>query len=60
MTPALSQLLCFYFVGGAKEASNLINHPVVNLFGSGIGSTGVNMIVKIINNKLFATTSREW
>ena len=26
--------LRFYFVGCTKEVSNLINHPVVSLFGS--------------------------
>jgi hypothetical protein len=60
LTPAPCHLLRFYFVGGAKEVSNLINRPVVSLFGSGMGSTGADMIAKNINSKLFATTSREW
>ncbi len=59
LTPGLSHLLRFYFVGGTKEVSNLINHTVVSLFGSGMGSTGANMITKSINSKLFATTIRE-
>ncbi len=32
----------------------------MSLFGSGMGSTGANMIAKNITGKLFATTSREW
>ena len=34
LTPVPSHLLRFYFVGFAKEVSNLINHPVVSLFAS--------------------------
>ena len=34
LTPTPNHLLRFYFVGCAKEVSNLINHPVVSLFGS--------------------------
>ena len=34
LTPAPNHLLRFYFVGCAKEVSNLTNHPVVSLFGS--------------------------
>ena len=60
LTPDPIHLLRFYFVGGVKEVINLINHPVVSLFGSGMGRTGVNMIDKSINNQLFTTTSREW
>ena len=56
LTPAQGHLLRFYFVGGAKEVSNLINRPVVSLFGSGMGSTGANMIAKSINSKVFAIT----
>jgi hypothetical protein len=44
LTPAPSHLLRFYFVGCAKEASNLINHPVVSLFGTRVGGTSANMV----------------
>jgi hypothetical protein len=57
LTPALNHLLRFYFVGGAKEVSNLINRPVVSLFGSGMGSTGADMITKHIAHRLSATTT---
>ena len=58
-TPAPSHLLCFYFVVCAKEVSKLINRPVVSLFGTRVGGTGANMIAESVNDKLFATTSRE-
>ena len=59
LTPVPSHLLCFYFVGCAKEVTNLINHPVVILFGSRVNGTGVNMIVENVNDIFFATTRRE-
>ncbi len=34
LTPALSHLLRFYFVGGVKEVSNLINRPVEQTFAN--------------------------
>ena len=43
----------------AKQVSELLNCPIVSLFGSGMDSTGVNVIVKHIQNRLFATTRRE-
>ena len=59
LTPAPSHLLRFYFVGCAKEVSKLINRPVVSLFGTRVSGTGANMIAESVNDKLFATTSRE-
>ena len=59
LTPAPSHMLCFYFEGCVKEVRKLINHPVVSLFGTRVGGTGVNMITENIDNKLCATTSRE-
>ena len=43
----------------AKQVSKLLDCPIVSLFGSGMGSTGANMIAKHIQIRLFATTSRE-
>ena len=43
LTPAPNHLLRFYFVGCAKEVSNLINRPVVSLFGSRVNGTGCHM-----------------
>ncbi len=59
LTPAPGHLLCFYFVGCAKEVSKLINHPVVSLFGTRVSGTGANMIAESVNGEPFATTSRE-
>jgi hypothetical protein len=42
------------------STENLFDCPIVSLFGSGMGSTGPNMIVKSVNSKLCETTSREW
>ena len=59
LTPVPNHLLCFYFVGCAKEVSNLINRPIVSLFGSRVSGTGANMITEGVDDKLFVTTSRE-
>ena len=59
LTPDPRHLLRFYFVGCAKEVRNLINQPVVILVGSGMGSTGANMVDKRVYHELFAT-NREW
>ncbi len=59
LTPAPNHLLRLYFVGCAKEVSKLINRPVVSLFGTRVSGTGANMIAESVNDKLFATTSRE-
>ncbi len=58
LTPDPSHLLCFYFVGCAKEVINLINHPIVSLFGTRVGGTGANMVDKSVYGELFATTNR--
>jgi hypothetical protein len=34
MTPTLNDLLCFYSMCGAEKVSDLINNPVVYLFGT--------------------------
>jgi hypothetical protein len=59
LTPTPNHLLRFYLVGCAKEVSRLINRPVVSLFGTRVSGTGANMITESVNDKLFATTSRE-
>ena len=60
LTPAPSHLLSLYPMCCAKQVSELLDCPIVSLFGSGMGRTGANMIAKSIKGKLFATTSREW
>jgi hypothetical protein len=39
LTPALSYLLSFHFVGCAKEVGELINRPVVNVRDTRVGGT---------------------
>ena len=41
LTPVPNHLLSFYFLGCAKEVSNLINRPVVNLLCTRVGGTSV-------------------
>ncbi len=59
LTPAPNHLLRLYFVGCAKEVSNLINHPVMNLFGSRVIGTGANMIAESVDGNFFANTGRK-
>ena len=59
LTPALSHLLRFHFVGCAKEVSNLTNRPVVSLLGTRVGGTSAEVVPKRIDLKLPATASRE-
>ena len=59
LTLAPSHLLSFNLVRCAKEVSNLINHPVVSLFGSRVTGTGANVVAKSFYGELFATTGRE-
>ena len=56
LTPAPSHLLRFYFVGSVKEVSNLINHPVVSLFGTRVGGTGGNMLAIVTTSERFFGT----
>jgi hypothetical protein len=44
MTPTLNDLLCFYYMCGAEKVSDLINHPVVCLFGTRVGGTCVKVV----------------
>ncbi len=59
MTPTRSHLLCFHFVGCAKEVRNLINLPVVSLLDTRVGRTSAEVVPQWINLKLPTTTSRE-
>ena len=34
LTPASNNLLCLYFMGGAEQVSDLINSPIMCLFGT--------------------------
>ena len=60
LTPALNHLLCFHFVGCAKEVSTLTNHPVVRLLGTRVGGTSTQVFPKSIDLKLPTTANREW
>ena len=59
LTPAPRHLWRFYFMGCAKEVSNLINRPVVSLLGTRVGGTSTKMVPQRIQLELLATTSRE-
>ena len=59
LTPAPSHLLRFCFMGCAKEASKLINRPVVSLLGTRVGGTSAEVVTKRVYLKLLAPTSRE-
>ncbi len=54
-----NHLLWFYSVGCVKEVINLINHPVVSLFGSRVSGAGASVVVKRVYGELFATKDRE-
>ncbi len=47
-TSAFSHLLCFHFVCCAEKFSELVNRPVVGLFGTLVSGTGTEMITKSI------------
>ncbi len=59
LTPGPNHPFRFYLVGCVKEVINLINHPVVRLFGSRVISTGCHMVAESVDWELFATTGRE-
>jgi hypothetical protein len=44
LTLTFNDLLCFYFMCRAEKVSNLINHPVVCLFGNRVGGTRVKVV----------------
>jgi hypothetical protein len=44
MTPTLNDLLCFFSMCGEEKVSDLINHPVVCLFGTRVGGTRVKVV----------------
>ena len=58
LTPVFNHLLCFHFVCCAKKVSELINHPVVCLFGTRVGGTRVKVVTKSVYLKL--PTTREF
>ncbi len=51
LTPDPTHLLCFYFVGCAKEVSNLINLTVVSFFGSRVSGTGCHMVTERVDGE---------
>jgi hypothetical protein len=44
LTSAFNHLLCFNLMRCAKKVSNLINHPVVCLFGTRVGGTRFQVV----------------
>jgi hypothetical protein len=59
LTPAPDHLLCFHFVCCVEKVSDLINHPVVSLLNTRVVGTSAEVVTKIIELELFATTNRE-
>ena len=59
LTPAPNHPLRLSPVGCPKEVRQLLNRPVVSLFGSRVSSTGCHMVAKSVNVEPFATTGRE-
>ncbi len=55
LTPGLSNLFRFHFVGCVNEVSNLTNRPVVSRLGTRVGGTRAEVVPKRINLKLPAT-----
>jgi hypothetical protein len=44
LTLTFNDMLCFYFMICVEKVSNLINHPVVCLFGTRVGGTRVKVV----------------
>jgi hypothetical protein len=44
LTPTFNDLLCFYSMCGVEKVNDLINHPVVCLFGTRVGDTRVKVV----------------
>jgi hypothetical protein len=44
LTSAFNHLMCFDLMCCSKKVSNLINHPVVCLFGTRVGGTRVKVV----------------
>jgi hypothetical protein len=59
LSETFDDLLCFYFMCCAEKVRNLINRPVVCLFGTRVGGTRVKVITYGVSLKFPATTSRE-
>jgi hypothetical protein len=59
LTPSPNHLSSFCLMGCAKDVSNLVNHPIVSLLGTRVGSTRAKVIPKQVYLKLPATTTRE-
>ncbi len=60
LTPDPNHPLSFYFVGCAKEVSNLINCPVVILFGSRVSGTGWHMVTESVEVCRFSASMTIW
>ncbi len=59
LTPSPNHPFRFYLVGCPEEVCQLINRPVVILFGSRVSSTGCHMVAESVDRELFTTTGRE-
>ena len=59
LSTAFNHLLRFHLMCCAKEVSDLINRPVVRLFGTQVGSTRAKVVTYTIYLKFPANTSCE-
>jgi hypothetical protein len=57
-TPAFSYVLRLEFICCAEKVSQLLNRPVMSLFGNRMSGTSTEMVSHRIQLKLPATTSR--
>jgi hypothetical protein len=55
-TPVFSSVLCLGFMGGTEKVSQLINRPVMSLFGTRMSGTSTEMVCHRIQLKLPVTT----
>jgi hypothetical protein len=59
LTPAPSHVSRFCSMRGAKEVSNLVNRPIVDLLSTRVDSTSAEVVPQGVNLKLSTTTTRE-
>jgi hypothetical protein len=57
-TPAFSNVLRLGVMRGTEKVSQLLNRPVMSLFGTRMSGTSTEMVSHCIQLKLPATTSR--
>ena len=59
LTPAFNHLLCFRLMCSEEKVSELINYPVMGLFGTRVSGTRAKVIAQCVHLKLPTTTNRK-